>query len=150
MVGRIYELKESVEKGCGYYSPQPYGSYYYSPYNWTSVPETSIGSSSLQHAATVSFTIPKVIPNSAKEILVHAGVYTKNSYGGSNYYTIKVFTQIKSSRYEKYVLIYSGGVNTNSDNMWFPMPPNRRVYITIPTPLGPNSGAKLYAIGYRY
>lgn len=124
--------------------------YYYSPYNWTSVPETLIGNSNLQHAATVSFTIPNVIPSKAREVLIHAGVFARDNYGGSSYYTIKFFTQIKNYRYEKYVLIYSGGLNTNSDNMWFPMPPNRRVYITIPTPLGLNSGARLYAIGYRY
>ena len=119
------------------------------PYNWTSIPETYIGEAPLQHTSTVSYTIPREIPKDAKEVLIHAGVYTRATYGGSSYYTVKFFTQIKSVRYEKYILIYYGGVNTNSDNMWFPMPPNRRIYIKTENTLGQHSGARLYAIGYR-
>ena len=124
---------------------------YYSPFNWTSVPLTSIGTSNIKHAQTLSFTIPSVIPSSAREVLVHAGVFSGTSNRGP-YHDIKVFTQIGTTRYEKYLLLYSwnqDAYNTNSDNMWFPMPPNRRVYLTVPAAHGDNAGARLFAIGYR-
>ena len=60
--------------------------------------------------------------------------------------------QIDTTRYEKYLMVYSwsqDAISTNSDNMWFPMPPNRRVYLTVPTAHGANAGARLFAIGYR-
>ena len=125
---------------------------YYSPFNWTSVPITQIGTSNHQHAGTLSFTIPSVIPSSAREVLVYAGVHS----GGSNLRgpkkSIKVFTQIGTTRYEKYLYLYSwtqNAVNTNSDNMWFPMPPNRRVYLTVPAAHGTNVDALIHVIGYQ-
>ena len=129
-------------------SPEPS---YYSLYKWASVPMTSIGSSNLQHAATFSHTIPNVIPSTAREVLVHAGVYTGDSNNGPLQH-LKIFTQIETCRYEKYLLIYSypqGAYNTNSDNMWFPMPPNRLVYLTVPNATGRHSEVLLYVIGYR-
>ena len=124
---------------------------YYSPYNWTSVTKTSIGTSNLRHASTITFTIPSVIPSTAREVLIHAGVFS----GGSNrgpYHDLKIFTQIGTHRYEKYLMIHSwdqAAINTNSDNMWFPMPTNRRVYLTVPAAHGNNAGVRLFTIGYR-
>ncbi len=46
------------------------------PFNWTLVSSTSIGTSNLRHASTMSFTIPNVIPSSANEVLIHAGVFS--------------------------------------------------------------------------
>ena len=112
---------------------------------------TLIGSTNLQHAATFSYTIPDVIPSTAREVLVHAGVRNGNSNNGPLQH-LKIFTQIETCRYEKYLLIYSypqEAYNTNSDNMWFPMPPNRLVYLTVPTETGGNSGVRLFVIGYR-
>ncbi len=41
------------------------------------------------------------------------------------------------------------GYNTNSDNMWFPMPPNRRVYLGVPKLYGNAVKVSIYVIGYR-
>ena len=35
----------------------------------------------------------------------------------------------------------------NSDNMWFPMPPNRSLYLTVPVAQGKSIRADLYIIG---
>ena len=121
------------------------------PINWTSVPFTEIGTTNLKQASTLSFTIPSVVPSSAKEILIHAGFSTGTSNNGPLQY-IKIFTQIGTTKYEKYLMMLSypqNAHNTNSDNMWFPMPPNRRVYLTLQTAVGNNAGAYLHAIGYR-
>ena len=122
-----------------------------SPYNWTSVPMTTVGSSNFQHAATFSYTIPYVIPSNAREVLVHAGFYTGLSNNGPLQY-LKIFTQIETNRYEQYLMVFSypqNAFNTNSDNMWFPMPPNRLVHLTVPAATGKNSGVRLFVIGYR-
>jgi hypothetical protein len=151
MLTKVNELKAEIE---GMYSTASTSSLEvppYSLYTWTSVPKTKIGTSNLQHASTVSFSIPSVIPSTAREVLIHAGVFSGYSNKGP-YHDLKFFTQIGTTRYEKYLLIYSwrqSAFNTNSDNMWFPMPPNHRIYLTVPAAHGRNAGVRLFAIGYR-
>ena len=148
---KMNELRDLLDKVCANSPSTPTVPQCGCAFNWTSVAATSIGTSNLQHASTVSFTIPSVIPSSANEVLIHAGVFSGTSNRGP-YHDLKIFTQIGSARYEKYLLVYSypqPAYNTNSDNMWFPMPPNRRVYLTVPTAHGSNAGARLFAIGYR-
>ena len=119
---------------------------------WTSVPITSIGSTNLRHPNTFSFVIPSVIPSAAKNVLIYAIL----SSGGANIgitLHLKVFTQDGSNkRFEKYLYLlsyYQNAVNTNSDNMWFPMPSNRRIYMTVDRDVGAHCGAQLFAIGYN-
>ncbi len=160
MIAKVNELKDEIEGMCSstitgdpsLTTPSPPTMPPYSPYKWTSLLKTSIGTSNLQHAGTLSFTIPSVvIPYSAREVLIHAGVYMGTSSRGPQQ-DLKIFTQIETTRYEKYLLEFSWyqeAINTNSDNMWFPMPPNRRVYLTVPAAMGDNAGVRLFAIGYR-
>ncbi len=95
---------------------------------WTSVPITSIGGTDLRHPNTFSFVIPSVIPSTAKNVLI----YTIMRCGFAN------LAPMESDAY-----------NTNSDNMWFPMPINQRIYITVDKDVGTNCGAQLFAIGYN-
>jgi hypothetical protein len=151
MLTKVNELKAEIEGMCSTAPTSPPTMPPYSPYTWTSVPKTNIGNSNLQHASTVSFTIPSVIPSTAREVLIHAGVFSGYSNKGP-YHDLKFFTQIGTTRYEKYLLVYGWpqhAYNTNSDNMWFPMPPNRRIYLTVPAAHGNNAGVRLFAIGYR-
>ena len=65
---------------------------------------------------------------------------------------LKIYTQIRDNRYEKYLYTKTWNqkaINTNSENMWFPMPPNRLVYLTVSAPEGINTGVNLFTIGYR-
>ena len=151
---KVNALKTALEGVCTEDSPttptttEPQCS---CPVNWTSVPFVHIGTTNLRHAATLSFNIPSIVPSSAREVLIHAGFRSgHNNYGPQQY--IKIFTQIGTAKYEKYLLMYSypqNALNTNSDNMWFPMPPNSKVYLTLQTAVGNNAGAWLHAIGYR-
>ncbi len=119
---------------------------------WTSVPITSIGSSNLRHPNTFSFVIPNVIPSTAKNVLIYA-VMSCGHANVANTLHLKIFTQDGSSkRFEKYLYMLTlnqNAYNTNSDNMWFPMPINRRIYMTVDRDIGTNCGAYLYAIGYN-
>ena len=119
---------------------------------WTSVPLTHIGGTNLRHPNTFSYVIPSVIPSTAKNVLVYAAMHcgTANRDVGEH---IKIFTQDGSNmHYEKYLYVYTwnqSAINTNSDNMWFPMPINRRIYITVDKDAGPSCAAGVYAVGYN-
>ena len=47
-----------------------------------------------------------------------------------------------------YVYSYSGDYTINSENMWFPMPTNRVLYMNVPYTFS-NCYAYIYANGYR-
>ena len=119
---------------------------------WTSVPLTRIGQTDIRHPGTFSYVIPSVIPSTAKNVLVYAIVMCGRANNGPAH-DIKIFTQDGSStRYEKYLYMESWSqiaINTNSDNMWFPMPANRRIYMTISSDNGTYCFARLNAIGYN-
>ena len=154
IMSKMEGLKAAIESMCGNSTPtstSPPIQQYYHPVNWTSVTKKYIGSSNLQHASTMTFTIPNIIPSSAREVLIFVGA----NIGGSNrgpYQDVIIFTQIGTTRYEKYLTLYSwtqNAINTNSENMWFPMPPNRRVYLTVPARHDRNARVRFFAIGYR-
>ena len=120
-------------------------------HTWTSVPITSVGSTDLRHPNTFSYVIPSVIPSTAKNVLVYATLHSGGASSAKQH--IKVFTQDGSGmHYEKYLYSYSypqNAVNTNSDNMWFPMPANRRIYMTVTRDAGTHCYASLYVVGYN-
>ena len=130
-------------------TPQPPPSWH-SPFNWTSVPNTRIGMSDLKEAATFSYAIPTLIPSTALEVLVYVAMNTGDTSGGTN--DLKIYTQIGTKQYAKYLFAHpfpQPAWNTNSENMWFPMPSNRLVYLTVATASGADAGVYLSVIGYR-
>lgn len=150
---KLQALSEAIEDLCGSTTPAPPSqiqcncSHFES---WTSVPLTAIGSTNLQHAGTLAYTIPSVIPSNAVEVLVYASV--RCGYSAHITQDIKIYTQQGTRRYEKYLFMTSwpqSAYNTNSDNMWFPMATNRRIYMEISRAHGNNCGGYLKAIGYR-
>ena len=152
MLAKVNELKSEIERMCpSVATPTPTVMPPYSPYNWTSVTKTLIGSSTLQHAGTISFTIPSIIPSSAREVLVYVALRDGSVARGPQN-DIKIFTQLGTTRYEKYIYLHSwdtSGHDTNSNNLWFPMPTNRRIYLTLPQAHSLWVYARLLAIGYR-
>ena len=155
LIEKMNDLKNAIEGVCVLDEPTPPAPTVppcnYCQVNWTSVTKSLIGESDLTHAGTLSYTIPSVIPSNAREVLVHARVHSGWSNRGPHQ-DIKFFTQVGTSKFEKYLYLASWdqfATNTNSDNMWFPMPPNRRVYLNVPAAHGANAGSRIYAIGYR-
>ena len=150
LISKVNQMRTAIMSMCSGTTPPPIQQSNH-PVTWTSVTKRYIGSSNLQHASTMTFTIPNIIPSSAREVLIYVGVKIGQSNNGPNH-DLKVFTQIGTNKYEKYLMSHSWhqlAINTNSENMWFPMPPNRRVYLTVPTAYGRRAAAYLYAIGYR-
>lgn len=154
----LKQLSEAIETLCGSSTPPPQPAPVVvqqcdcsSPVNWTSVPRTSIGSSNLRHTGTITYNIPSVIPNSAKEVLVLASVDVGGSGPDRSHY-VKIYTRQDQRQYEKYIFLHTYGQsawNTNSDNLWFPMTSGRQVFVELTSTHTGNVAVNLHAIGYR-
>ena len=121
---------------------------------WTPVAKTPIGPASglsLENATTYNFQIPDVIPLTARELLVYASV----ECGEATFRRIGdiiLYVMHNGLRFEKRLYMHGYdqmAVNTNSDNMWFPMPADRLVHLEITVAIPGNCLALLSAIGYR-
>ncbi len=146
----MYKFESAVKSLCGS-TPLtiPDGS---CQFTWTSVPLTQIGSSTFRHSGTLSYEIPAVIPSDAKEVLVYANFQHGTSGPSDRISHFKIFTEDGVHDYAKYITLHAYGQNawnTNSDNLWFPMPSNRRVNLNVPNVLNGNIYGTLYVIGYR-
>lgn len=147
---KLQELSTAVQASCQRSTATP-SSICSCPVGWTSVTMTQIGSSSFQSAHTVSYLIPSVIPNTANEVFVY-GEFQSGRSSPDRTSHFKIYTENNGRRYEQYILLHSfrqSAWNSNSDNLWFPMPRNRRIYMHIPNVHSGNIWGTLYAIGYR-
>ena len=118
---------------------------------WTPVAKTNIGIHSLENATTYEFQIPNVIPPTAREFMVYATVKCgyANLQGVSD---IIFYVRHNGLRFEKFLYMHGysqHAYNTNSDNMWFPMPADRLVHLEITVAIPGNCKAQLSTIGYR-
>ena len=120
--------------------------------SWTSIPKTSIGSSSFRSTGTTSFVLPAAVPNDAKEVLLYVIVNVGSSGPRDARSDIKLYTEEGANKYEQYIGIHTYGQSawsTNSDNLWFPMTSNRRVYMQVPRTHSGNVDIQIYVVGYR-
>ena len=105
----------------------------------------------MRYPGTVSYPIPSVIPSTAKNVLVYAHMYTGINNKVQQH--TKIYTQDgNNKRYEKYLYSFSYGRspnNINSENMWFPMPANRKIYTTLTHSAGTYSALQVFVIGYN-
>ncbi len=122
---------------------------------WTPVTKTQIVSMKLSHPGPEqSYNISKVIPTSANAVLIYG--YVQCGYANRDVtQDITIFTKGPNGypRYEKYLFVHSYNQRSwsfNSENMWFPMPINRQLYIQYPRSLVESTGCNitLAATGY--
>ena len=106
----------------------------------------------LTHPGPVqSYVIPAVIPSSAKAVLIYG--FLESGYSNRDVVQdITIFTEGVRGypRYKKYLFVHSYDQHAwsfNSDDMWFPMPSNRRVYVQYPKYIS-GCSLTLSAIGY--
>ena len=118
---------------------------------WTPVNRTEIGQHNLNTATTLNFIIPSLIPNTAQAVLLyvtaHCGFSTIDMGADISYYVV-----VNGTRYEHFLHMFGyrqQAHNTNSDNMWFPMPPNRLLYVGIPQEFPRNCHTYVSVIGHR-
>ena len=161
---KLQVLAEAVQTLCGSSTPPPLPPSTAQPpqvqqqcdcsqsVTWTSVPMTGIAFSQSRHTGTLAYDIPDVIPDSAKEVLVLAGVIVGRSGPEDLVQYVKIYTQQNNQQYEKYIMFRSAGQsawNTNTDNLWFPMTSGRQVFVELTSVHTGNVIFRLHAIGYR-
>ena len=121
------------------------------PVEWESFDMIQIGTINMQSTNTQSFVIPAAVPSTATEVLVYVYVIKGNSESVSS--NMKIYTESSPTRrFEKYLTIRTWSQNalaTVSENMFFPMPSNRRVYIRLPNAHPRNVYGFVNIIGYR-
>ena len=119
---------------------------------WTPVNKTEIGRADLNTATTLSYSISSIIPSTAREVLVYPTVLCGNSEPGNSGADIAYYVEVNGVRYENFLYMHGypqNAYNTNSDNMWFPMPSNRMVYVKVPVPFPQFCYTYVSVIGYR-
>ena len=122
--------------------------------SWTSIVKTQFGYAQAPtfQRANYSFTIPNVIPTSAREVLIYATVISGLVHTDSGPADVIFSTRKGGNRYEKYLRLHAyhqDAINTNSDNMWFPMPPDRTLFVYLPASFDGKVYVDVSAIGYR-
>ena len=119
---------------------------------WIPVNKTHVGSDNLNTATTLSYDIPSIIPNTAQGVLLYSDARCGFSAGSNTPADIAYYVVVNGVRYEHFLRTYAyphDAVSCNSDNMWFPMPSNRLVYVEVPIALPGNCVTIVSVIGYR-
>ena len=119
---------------------------------WRSMAKTYIATLRLENATTYNFRIPGNIPLAAMEFMVYGIVRCGNTLlqkeGDIIFYVMN-----NGLRFEKFIYMHSHlhqySRNTNSDNMWFPMPADRLLHVEITMASPGKCRALIYTIGYR-
>ena len=102
-------------------------------------------------AGTYQHSIPSAIPDAAREVLLYATVFCGLTTPHIST-DIAIYTVVGNEQFEMYLRMHGWNqlaINTNSDNMWLPMPSNRLVYVQVPSTYSGVCGFRLSATGYR-
>ena len=102
-------------------------------------------------AGTYQHSIPSAIPDTAREVLLYATVFCGQTTPHLNS-DIMLYTMEGDQRFGMYLRMHGwvqSAINTNSDNMWLPMPSNRLLYVQVPATYSGVCGFRLSATGYR-
>lgn len=93
-----------------------------------------------------------LVPNRAKEILILVEVNSCSAGPKSHSHRLTLFTEEKGVRYSKYIHLTTykqNAWNNNSENMWLPMPTDRRLHINVPKAMSGNIACNVHLTGYR-
>ena len=120
---------------------------------WNSIYRRQIGYNRFQSANTFSYGLPNTVPNTAKEVLLFVTTKTAYSNPHEQQIFIKLYTEENGKSFEQHIFLITHrrtyDWSYSSDNMWFPITTNRRVYVDNHTPLSGSVYMRIYAIGYR-
>ena len=121
------------------------------PVEWESITMTELGTINMQSNSTQSFVIPSSVPSTACEVLVY--VYVFMGTAEEFYSHMKIYTESSPTRrFEKYLSLNTypqSAISTVSENMFFPMPSNRQIYVSLSRSHPGNIGGHINLVGYR-
>jgi len=120
---------------------------------WTPVEKTLLGPLPYKSAGTVSWDIPDVVPDDAKEVLVYAYIYSGYTYV-KGVMEFRFYTVEGDTEYSNYMYWFHHdrqvAVSFDSVNIWLPVTSDGKIYVTSTgTGASSNCGAYAYLIGYR-
>ena len=91
------------------------------------------------------------MPDTATQILIYTTAYSGNTRELSIFMDVSVFVYIDERRLSQHLSLIGypqDAYNTNSDNMWFPVPANKIVNVEFPYGVPGISEVVLRAVGY--
>ncbi len=121
---------------------------------WTSIPKQRFATNYLRQVGTYSYVLPSAIPSNANNIqmFVFAGLGPSNTAAWAQESLITIYTLDGSDKhYNNYmsVMAWRDTWRVQTENMWFPMPANRRIFIKVGTAINIGGGFYIDAIGYN-
>jgi hypothetical protein len=103
---------------------------------------------------TTTYDIPSSIPTSAKEILVY--VWEFKGRGGAGGIgeggSYKIYTSQGSNQYVQKIAYFeydNYAWTFNSDNLWFPITAERKIYVNLEGDISGNKNSRIEILGYR-
>ena len=106
----------------------------------------------MNSAQTHPFSIAGIIPDTATQFLVYATIHCGGNLVEPNVFVdVSIFVNIDGMRLSKYLEVVGypqDAYNTNSDNMWFPVPSTMTVFVEVPYPVYGICRFRLTATGY--
>ena len=110
-----------------------------------------IGSASMNQPGTYQFSIENIVPDTATQFLIYATAYSGNTRDPTIFIDISVFVFIDEKRLTQHLFVIGypqDAYNTNTDNMWFPVPSSKIINVQVPVGIPGISEFVLRAIGY--
>lgn len=105
---------------------------------------------------TYKFPLPMyLIPAGSREVLIHVMIRAGFSLPDNFQPWLMVYVKDREKRLYKMTRITQrkqDAFSDNTENMWFPLPPDRSVYLEVPRrpkPIQKNATCNIYVIGYR-
>jgi hypothetical protein len=110
-----------------------------------------IGGAQFDQPRIHQFSLENIVPETATQLLIYATVYSGNTYGPTVFVDISIFVYVddKDLAQHLYITAYQQeAYNSNTDNMWFPVPSSKIIYVYVPVAVPGWAGFRLEAIGY--
>ena len=110
-----------------------------------------IGRESLNRPGLYQFSIANLVPDTATQFLIYATVFSGNTYSPSVFMDVSVFVYVDEKRLAQHLFVIGHeqvAFSINSDNMWFPVPSNKLVYVLVPEGVPGYAWFRFHAIGY--
>ena len=119
---------------------------------WESITLEQIGTINMRSTSEQSFIIPvSSIPTTAKEVLVYIYAFMGSSSSRTSLMTIHT-EKSHTRKFKKYLPIktyHQSAWSSVSENMWFPLTSNRRIYVKLSSVTTGNVSGYINVIGYR-
>ena len=113
--------------------------------------EKIIGQDTFNYQRTFTYSIANIVPDTATQFLVYATTWCGNTKEPITFIDIPIYVTVDGRRLSKYLFIIGylqDAYNTNTDNMWFPVPSDKIINVEVPQSVPGICKFKLTAIGY--